>query len=606
MTFEPGSFRQRGSIDSRPAPRVRVGGRFTMPFMTQLPAPGTADVFISYSHQNRAVAALLADVLAAQSLQVWWDRDLIAGTEFAGVIEAQLDGARVVVTLWSAESVRSAFVRDESARALRARKLLPLRIEDVELPLGFGQTHTLDLIGWDGDPQAANLEQLLVELRRRKGEPLARPAQPRRTDPAPPNWRRRAAVAALVAAPLGLAWVGKTAWDRRAESTRIAAERAEADRLFREGLAQQHAREPELVGAQNAYLSALELRPGHARARYYLGHVYAQRSLPTDALASFQLALAATEAPLDNSQRRDAGAQVKALAVDPAEAAPVARSVAAVSLPASAATTTPPPPPAPIVEPPGSRGLPRPAPAPAIGRPPRSDPPPATLLRLQPQIDAMFGVDPQQRISATTSLVVDPELLSDAVPLAVAQAQAVLARPRSTLAGADTSGVVNTLVLLQSALPGTLELNRGAITLLIASARSLGPTTRQHADKVSELLKTAAQRRPLAYLQIAAEAQRPIAQALALRFEAAGYESPPIEVVGNRAPARTEVRVQGKSERGFARWVTKLVTEAVEAEPRVSTLRAARPQADTYEIWLARDLCAPGGRALAACAGGTR
>ena len=123
---------------------------------------------------------------------------------------------------------------------------------------------------------------------------------------------------------------------------------------------------------------------------------------------------------------------------------------------------------------------------------------------------------------------------------------------------------------------------------------------------MADLLRAAAQRRPIAYLQIAHEAQRPMALALAQRFRAAGYESPAIEVVGSRAPARTEVRVQGKSERGFARWVTRIVAEAVDAEPRVSTLRAARPQADTYEIWLARDLCVPGSRAVPACAGGAR
>ena len=573
--------------------------------MTQLPEPGTADIFISYSHQNRDFAARLADAMTAHGLRVWWDRDLIAGTEFADVIEAQLDGARVVVTLWSAESVKSAFVRDESARALRADKLLPVRIEDVELPLGFGQTHTLDLIGWAGESDSANLQHLLRELLRRKGEPLA--PQETLDDRKVVNWRRRGIVVAGVALPLVLGYAGKRVWDERSRS----ANALEAERRFTAGLAQQHAREPDLVSAQNAYLSALELRPGHARARYYLGHVYAQRRLPADALASFQLALVSTEAPLDNSQRRDAGEQIRALAAVPGEAAPLERSLAASTTTAAASAAPSSPtvqPPTPVVvsrvpddeEPIVTRGAPRPSPPPPA-HPPRGELPAAELARLTREVEAIFGSDKELRISATTRLAVDPDVLSDALPLAVARAQDVLARPRASLSEADTSGVVNTLVLLQSALPATLDLHRAAIAQLLDAARGLGPTTRTQADKVALLLQAAVAARPRAFLQIADEAQRPLALALARRFRASGYDAPAVELVGARAPARTELRIQGRSERGYARWITRLLAEAIEAEPRVSTLRSARPTSDTYEIWFGRELCVPGGREVAAC-----
>ena len=573
--------------------------------MTQLPEPGTADIFISYSHQNRDFAARLADAMTAHGLRVWWDRDLIAGTEFADVIEAQLDGARVVVTLWSAESVKSAFVRDESARALRADKLLPVRIEDVELPLGFGQTHTLDLIGWAGESDSANLQHLLRELLRRKGEPLA--PQETLDDRKVVNWRRRGIVVAGVALPLVLGYAGKRVWDERSRS----ANALEAERRFTAGLAQQHAREPDLVSAQNAYLSALELRPGHARARYYLGHVYAQRRLPADALASFQLALVSTEAPLDNSQRRDAGEQIRALAAVPGEAAPLERSLAASTTTAAASAAPSSPtvqPPTPVVvsrvpddeEPIVTRGAPRPSPPPPA-HPPRGELPAAELARLTREVEAIFGSDKELRISATTRLAVDPDVLSDALPLAVARAQDVRARPRASLSEADTSGVVNTLVLLQSALPATLDLHRAAIAQLLDAARGLGPTTRTQADKVALLLQAAVAARPRAFLQIADEAQRPLALALARRFRASGYDAPAVELVGARAPARTELRIQGRSERGYARWITRLLAEAIEAEPRVSTLRSARPTSDTYEIWFGRELCVPGGREVAAC-----
>jgi tetratricopeptide (TPR) repeat protein len=559
------------------------------------------DVFISYARENRETAALLAEVLQAQGLIVWWDRDLPAGIEFAEVIETQLQSAHVVIALWSADSVRSGFVRDESGRAAKAGKLLPVRIEEVELPLGFGQLHTLDLLDWEGDADDEPLQQLLLEVKRMKGRPAgggdAVDATRRRFDRL---FRLpRYALVALVGIVIALlGYGGKVMWDKE-----------QADTHFRAGLRHHHANEPRLVNALNDYLSALEYRPRHGRTRYYLAHVYAQLGQPADALESFRLALGSTESPLDRGQRAQAQQQLTALAIDPNEAPPIARTVA---------TTAPQPPEPPL------RSLPRPAPdagapAPAVvgggiasggaapsplaRRPPRIDAAEPTLSRLAVLVDGMFDDNKEQRITATTSLVVDPEALSDAVPLALVKAHAVL-RARGgagVLTQSGSSGIVNTLVLLQSALPGTLDAQRRPIDELLAATASLGEATRQHAAKVGELMKLAATRKPVAYIQIANEAQRPIADAMSVRLRSFGYDTPAVELVGARAPARTELRVQGKSDRGFARWIARVIAETSGDTAAVSTLRNARPQADAYEIWLDRDLCAPGGREVVAC-----
>ena len=48
------------------------------------------DVFVSYARANRPLAEQLAQGLSASGLQLWWDRDLLAGAEFAAVIELKL------------------------------------------------------------------------------------------------------------------------------------------------------------------------------------------------------------------------------------------------------------------------------------------------------------------------------------------------------------------------------------------------------------------------------------------------------------------------------------------------------------------------------------
>ncbi len=606
------------------------------------------DVFISYARKNRPVAEQLAEGLSASGLQVWWDSDLTAGSEFAAVIETKLLGAAVVIVMWSADSVRSSFVRDESSRALKHDKLLPVRIEDIELPLGFGQLHTLDLLDWDGDAGDEAFDKLLLEVRRRQQRtPLGLRGEPPRPTR---RWPRRSSW--MVGVALALAAGGSAVWyvrdqqekkaEAQAESTRRAdADKLEADRHFRAGLDLQYADVPRLEKALNEYLSAIERRPAHARAHYYLGHVYAQIGNGVDALASFKRALEGTEAPLDRGQRAEADKQVLALMVVEGEEAPVTRASAAAepaARPAPAASAVagaggastgtgrgvlvaaapaPRPPMAdtevltrsirPRPAAPGAAARPAPGglaatPTPTAPRsPPRTEPPEASLALLAKSVDGLFDANKETRITATTSLVLDPQALSDAVPIAVARAVQVAAAGPSGMNAAASSGVVNTLVLLQSALPGTLQVNRPAIEGLLATALPLGDYTALQAGKVRELLKQAATRNPLAYIQIANEAQRPIAEALALKMRSFGYEAPGIELVGDRAPEVTQLRVQGKSDRSYARWVKKVLAEAVNAQPAVSALRNAKPGVDTYEIWLGRQLCAPGGRVLATC-----
>ena len=572
-------------------------------------APGAVppDVFVSYARANRRFAEQLADALQVNGLQVWWDSNLVAGAEFTAVIEAKLLGAAVVIVLWSADSVRSSFVRDECSRALKQGKLLPLRIEDVELPLGFGQLHTLDLLDWDGDTDDATFQSLLLEVRRRQQRaPIISLAPARRG-----RWRpRRSAVTATVAVALA---VGASAtWYVRDQQARAAAAQAEsqrradadkleADRHFRAGLDHQYASVPQLEKAFNEYLSAIELRPTHARAHYYLGHVYAQTGKLADALAAFTLALAAAEAPLDRSQRAEAGKQVLALAVVEGEDRPITRVATKPALvkpgaASGAGTDT-------VISAPGSATVRPVVPEAAARRPPRTDAPEASVAQLTKSVEGMFGENKESRISATTGLVLDPQALSDAVPLAVNRALRALPGGPARLGVSASSGVVNTLVLLQSALPGTLQVNRPAIEQLLDAAEPLGDYTGKQAAKVRALLKEAATRHPLAYIQIANEAQRPIAEALATKLRIFGYEAPGIELVGERAPEITQLRVHGKSDRSYARWVSKAVAEAVKAQPATSGLRNAKPGTDTYEIWFGRQLCAPGRLPIAGCKG---
>ena len=91
--------------------------------------------------------------LEADGVALWWDAHLGGGSAWRDTIENELNAAQCVLVVWSARSTgpEGSFVRDEANRALRRGVYLPIQIDAVEPPLGFGETQALPLIGWRGN-----------------------------------------------------------------------------------------------------------------------------------------------------------------------------------------------------------------------------------------------------------------------------------------------------------------------------------------------------------------------------------------------------------------------------------------------------------------------
>ncbi len=111
------------------------------------------DLFISYKSEDRDRVARLVAALEADGVRVWWDAHLGGGDAWRDTIEEELNAARCVIVVWSNLSTgrEGSFVRDEASRAVRRGVYLPVRIDAVDPPLGFGETQALPMIGWKGD-----------------------------------------------------------------------------------------------------------------------------------------------------------------------------------------------------------------------------------------------------------------------------------------------------------------------------------------------------------------------------------------------------------------------------------------------------------------------
>ena len=123
-----------------------------------------SDIFVSYSRQDRAIAAALAEILPSQGWTLYWDRQLRAGEIFDDVLEREVTAARCVLVLWSSNSVGSQWVRNEADVGARSNALISVLIENVTVPLAFRRVQAADLIGWKGDPNDPRLAELLQAL----------------------------------------------------------------------------------------------------------------------------------------------------------------------------------------------------------------------------------------------------------------------------------------------------------------------------------------------------------------------------------------------------------------------------------------------------------
>lgn len=130
-----------------------------------------SDVFISYKAEDRRRVQPLVQALQSDGYSVWWDQHISAGDEWRQTIERQLDAARCVIVAWSNHSVgpEGQFVRDEAARALQRRVYVPVTIDNVRIPLGFGESHATSLRGWRGDPSDTRYQTVLSAVRRIAG-----------------------------------------------------------------------------------------------------------------------------------------------------------------------------------------------------------------------------------------------------------------------------------------------------------------------------------------------------------------------------------------------------------------------------------------------------
>jgi len=173
-----------------------------------------ADVFVSYKAEDRRRVQPLVQALQAEGLSVWWDEHIGVGDAWRETIERQLNEARTVVVVWSKRSVgpEGGFVREEATRAQKRGVYVPVLIDAVMPPLGFGESQATSLKNWHGNRSDPHYRAFLDAIQRICGcVPMASAQAPHS-----PLLTRRTAIAGGAAATVVIAGAGGWALLRNA------------------------------------------------------------------------------------------------------------------------------------------------------------------------------------------------------------------------------------------------------------------------------------------------------------------------------------------------------------------------------------------------------
>ena len=142
-----------------------------------------ADIFLSYSKEDRKIAGRIAAALSEEGWDVFWDRTIPTGKTWRNWIGGKLDDAKCMVVLWSESSVNSRWVLEEAEIGVQRNMLIPASIHQVPPPLGFGAIQAADLSNWSGSREAAEFQELELAIEELAGKPNPAETPPEASEP---------------------------------------------------------------------------------------------------------------------------------------------------------------------------------------------------------------------------------------------------------------------------------------------------------------------------------------------------------------------------------------------------------------------------------------
>lgn len=144
-------------------------------------SPRRADIFVSYAREEKDRVSRLVTALEAAGWTVVWDGNFVHGESYRDDIDELISNSHVTLVAWTKLSVSRFWVRSEAERAQDFHSYLPVKLDNVRIPLGLDQKNFADLTEWSRQPQGPLPQDLLnsigARIRTRKAEAQLAPEQ---------------------------------------------------------------------------------------------------------------------------------------------------------------------------------------------------------------------------------------------------------------------------------------------------------------------------------------------------------------------------------------------------------------------------------------------
>jgi len=123
-----------------------------------------SDIFISYAREDERRVKLIVKHLESFGWSVFWDRHIPGGKLWPAYLADRIDKSRCMLVIWSRYSVSSEFVLEEASRGKDRNILVPVRIDSVQPPFGFGLRQVIDLQAWGNDAAHPQFRKIIDTL----------------------------------------------------------------------------------------------------------------------------------------------------------------------------------------------------------------------------------------------------------------------------------------------------------------------------------------------------------------------------------------------------------------------------------------------------------
>jgi formylglycine-generating enzyme len=136
-----------------------------------------ADTFVSYAHEDELRVRPIVEELRQLGWSVFWDSDIPPGCDWDIEIAKMLNESSCVVVVWTHASVNLEehhWVREEAAVGRKRKILVPVRLDVVDAPFGFGSIQMADLSEWKNDHAHPKFRQCVEVIRSKIAQPAGR------------------------------------------------------------------------------------------------------------------------------------------------------------------------------------------------------------------------------------------------------------------------------------------------------------------------------------------------------------------------------------------------------------------------------------------------